>query len=156
MPKKSKKKPGKKSTKKAVVKKVVKKTVKKKSAKKAARRPKKKSAISTRPARATSPVGNTLRTPVICASNFSGKNNDPVDFQNIPQNTTVTLYQISGDTYPFSPYQTDINGLRYTEIQSGDQVTIVVPAINQTYYYEVEGDANCPENNPGHSVTVNS
>ena len=159
MPKKIKKKAGKKSTKKAAVKKVVKKkTAKKKTAKKAVS-PKATKKPMGRSSRATSGkplLGTTLRTPGICSDNFAGKNNDPVEFQNIPQDTTVTLYQISGDTYPFSPYQTDPSGLKYTEIVSGDQVTITVPALNETYYYEVQGDANCPQDNPEHSVTVNS
>jgi hypothetical protein len=155
MPKKTKRKASKKSTKKAAVKKTAKKKTTKKAPTRAAK--KKSTGRSARAMSGKTPVGTTLRTPDICTGNFSGKNSDPVEFQNIPQNTTVTLYQVnSSDYYPFSPYETDDNGLRYTEIESSDQVTIVVPALNQTYYYLVEGDANCPNDDPGHSVTVNS
>jgi hypothetical protein len=153
MPKKSKKKTGKKSTKKVAAKK----TAKKKAPKKASSRPAKKKSTgrSTQTVSRKIPAATTLRTPDICTGNFSGDNNDPVEFQNIPANATVTLYQVnSSDYYPFSPYETDSNGLRYTDIESGDTVTIVVPAINQIYYYLVEGDANCPTEDPGHSVTV--
>lgn len=155
MPKKSKKKAGKKSTKKGAVKKAAKKKTTKKAASRIAT--KKSTARSARATSSKTPVGTTLRTPDICTGNFSGNNNDPVEFQSIPQNTTVTLYQVnSSDVYPFSPFEKDGNGLKYTEVEAGDTVTIVVPAVNQTYYYLVEGDANCPNENPGHSVTVNS
>jgi hypothetical protein len=153
MPKKGKKKASKKRSKGAV-----KKSAKKKATKKATSRPatKKSKGRSARATSAKTTLGTTLRTPDICTANFPANNKDPVKFQNIPENTTVTLYQISGDTYPFSPYETDSNGLRYTELQTGDQVTVVVPDLNQTYPYDVEGDANCPPDNPDHSVTVNS
>jgi hypothetical protein len=153
MPKKSKKKTGKKNSKKAAVKKAVRKKATRKAPSRTGK--KKSTGRSSKAPGRKRPVGTTLRTPDICTENFPGKNNDPVEFQNIPQGTTVYLYQTdTNDYYPFTPYETDTNGLRYTEIEAGDVVTITVPAVNQTYPYLVNGDANCPDDDPGHSVTV--
>jgi len=159
MPKKTKKKAAKKRSKKAAAKKAaVKKTAVKKTAKKKpiSRNTKKNSTGTSTRVASPKTVGG-CEEPDICTGSFTAENNDCVEFQNIPQNTTVTLYQVSSTSYyPFTPYETDSDGLRYSEIQAGDELTIVVPTLNKTYYYKVEGDANCPNDAPGHSVTVNS
>jgi hypothetical protein len=157
MPKKTKKKAANKRTKKAAVKKTAKKKTTKKAMRKAPSRNKKRSTGGSARTVSTKPIGSELQTPDICTGSFTASNDDGVEFQNIPAGTTVTLYQKSAtDYYPFTPYLTDGDGLRYTEIAAGDELTIVVPTLNKTYYYRVEGDANCPSDAPGHSVTVNS
>lgn len=90
----------------------------------------------------------------ICIDNFSAANNSCVCFTGIPGGGS-TLSQISGVTYPFVPVTgTNSQGLKFTNLtQSNNCVTVVVPAINQTYPYSVSG---CPGHDPGHSVTVNS
>lgn len=93
----------------------------------------------------------TLRTPAICTGNFSANNNDPVQFQNIPA-AGVTITQVSGYTFPFSPIVGSSNGLYYTTLQQGGQLIVVVPAINQSYPYTVS--CSCPETSGNHSVTV--
>lgn len=152
MPKKSKKKAGKKSAKRTTVKKAA----RKKATKKAApRRAKKKSASRSTAASGGRPkLGDELLTPSICVGNFLAHNQDVVQFSGI--SSTVTLSQVDAeDYYPFTPYETDGNGLRYTaDLASGDELTIVVPTLNQKYYYNVSID--CGNDDPGHSVTVNS
>jgi hypothetical protein len=108
------------------------------------------------PKKGTSKRGPALNTytPDICVQNFIGSRNGTVNFQNIPS-SGVTITQISGDTYPFSPVTgTNGSGLKYTNVASGGSVTIVVPAINQTYPYDVS--CSCPQLQGAHSVTVNT
>jgi hypothetical protein len=90
----------------------------------------------------------------ICVENFPASNNDCVCFTGIPTGG-CTLSQISGEIYPFSPVTGTSSGLDYTDLtQSNNCVTVVVPAINKTYPYNVScctGPAD-----PAHSVTVDS
>jgi hypothetical protein len=150
MPKKAKKKVGKKSTKKVAVKK----TAKKKAAKKAASRPvKKKSAASSVKAIRRTPKGTpTTRTPKICADSFSGNNGDPVQFQAIPA-IGVRITQV-GTTYPFLPVTGTLNGVSYTEVAVGGQITISASPSTTPYSYAV--NCSCPGLEGTHSVTVNS
>ncbi|HEY1659598.1 MAG TPA: hypothetical protein VGG14_14685 [Candidatus Sulfotelmatobacter sp.] len=156
MPKKSKKKAGKKSTKKAAVKK----TAKRKVTKKAASRPAKKKPAARSAVRTAGPKGGpTLRQPGICAQTFNANNQDPVQFQNIPSGTTVTLIQglpTAQYPYPFSPVTgTDNQGRKYTNLTTGGQVTVATTNLQQqTFYYDVS-NAGCTNEAPGHSVVVN-
>jgi len=92
----------------------------------------------------------TNSTPGIC-TDFTASNNSQVCFQNIPVGG-CTLTQVSGDTFPFSPYSTNANGLRYITLQPGGCTTIVVAAINEEYSYTV---SCCPlVNEATHTVNV--
>jgi hypothetical protein len=92
----------------------------------------------------------------ICVENFSASNRSQVCFTGIPSNGSCDLFQLAGDIFPFQPVTgTNLQGLDFTTLTpTNNCVTIVVPAINQTYPYGVTccGGAD----NPGHSVTVNS
>jgi hypothetical protein len=89
----------------------------------------------------------------ICVLNFQASNTSQVCFTGIPSGG-CTISQIPGDIYPFRPVTGTTNGLDYTSLtQSNNEVTVVVPAINQTYPYAV---SVCSGHTPGHSVTVNS
>jgi hypothetical protein len=90
----------------------------------------------------------------ICVQNFSIANLGQVCFTGIPA-SGCTVSQISGSTYPFAPVTGTSNGLKFTSLtQSNNQVTVTVPAINNTYPYEVSCCTGPLD--PGHSVTVNS
>lgn len=107
-----------------------------------------KKAASSSAMRAASSV-----TVPICSQNFTTANNSQVCFTGIPSGG-CTLSQIAGNVYPFRPVTGTQDGLEYTNLSPGNNcVTVVVPAINQTYPYSV---SCCSGRAPGHSVTVNS
>lgn len=90
----------------------------------------------------------------VCVQNFTASNNSCVCFTGIPTGG-CTLSQISGNWFPFRPITGTANGLDYINLTPANNCfTVVVPAINQTYPY----NASCcgGQDNPGHSVTVNS
>jgi hypothetical protein len=90
----------------------------------------------------------------ICVANFPASNNSQVCFTGIP-NGGCTLFQIAGDIFPFSPVTGNQNGLNYTDLtQTNNCVTVVVPALNKTYPYNVSC-CNAADD-PAHSVTVNT
>ena len=96
----------------------------------------------------------TPRNPNICAPNFSANNGDPVTFTALPT-PTVTISQKSlTNIFPFTPVTGSNNGLSYAIVTSQDSLTVAVPAINQTYPYNVS--CSCPGDSGSHSVTVNS
>ncbi len=146
----------------AAKKKAKKKAAKKKAARKhpakkqqqAKKRPVKKQPPKKQPAKkaTTKGVADTY-TPGIC-QDFIGGNLGTVCFKNIPS-AGVTLTQVdSTKTFPFTPVTgQNANGLDYTNVAQGGCVTITVPAINKTYYYNV---SVCPLDEAQHSVTVNS
>ena len=112
---------------------------------------KKASASTAKKGARTADCANEL----ICVENFTAANNSCVCFTNVPSGG-CTFSQVSGYWYPFQPVTgTNSQGLKYTNLTSANNcVTVVVPAINQTYPYDVsccDGPAN-----PEHSVTVNS
>jgi len=146
----------------AAKKKAKKKTTKKKAAKKhpakkqqpAKKRPAKKQPPKKQPAKKpTTKAVATAYTPGIC-QDFTGGNLGTVCFKNIPA-AGCTLTQVdSTKTFPFTPVTgQNANGLDYTDVAQGGCVTITVPAINKTYYYNV---SVCPLDEATHSVTVNS
>lgn len=90
----------------------------------------------------------------VCVQSFSASNNSCVCFTDIPTGG-CTLSQIAGNWFPFRPLTGTANGLDYINLTATNTcVTVVVPAINQTYPYNVSCCGG--QDNPGHSVTVNS
>jgi len=90
----------------------------------------------------------------ICVANFPASNNSQVCFTGIP-NGGCTLFQIAGNIFPFSPVTGTENGLNYTDLtQTNNCVTVVVPALNRTYPYNVSCCTG--PNDPAHSVTVDT
>jgi hypothetical protein len=67
---------------------------------------------------------------------------------------SVTITQVSGNSFPFTPVTGNQSGLSYSTIVTGDSLTISVPTLNQTYPYNVS--CSCGPMNPAHSVTVGS
>jgi hypothetical protein len=89
--------------------------------------------------------------PGIC-QDFPATNLGVVYFQNIPTDG-CTLTQVNANSYfPFSPYSTNANGLRYTTLDPGDSTTIVVPDLNGTKYNYIV--SCCPLQEATHTVTV--
>jgi hypothetical protein len=90
-------------------------------------------------------------TPDICVTSFSAKNGDTVIFQNFPV-ISVTVSQISGNDFPFTPVTGQNGGLKYSTIVSGDSLTVTVPTVNKNYPYAVSCPCSILSGN--HSVTV--
>jgi hypothetical protein len=97
----------------------------------------------------------TLRTPDICAPNFSANNLDPVQFQSIPAIGVRLTQKSATDPYPFTPVTGTYNGLSYTDVATSGRVTVsVTQSATTTYSYNV--NCSCPGQEGSHSVTVNS